>query len=438
MVTVDLSVKMSGLKSPNPFWVASGPPSNTLYQAHKAFEAGWGGFVWKTIGAPILNVTNRYGGIDYGGKRVVGFNNIELISDRPLSVNLKEIAEAKKRWPDRLVVVSLMVESKRQVWHEIVKRTQDTGCDAIELNYGCPHGMSERGMGSAVGQVPEYCTMITEWVMEAAKIPVLVKLTPNVTNIVTSARAVKQAKADGISMINTINSIMGVDLDSLQTQPQVHGKGGHGGYAGPAVKPVGLNLVSQVAKDSEVGLPISAIGGVETWRDAAEYMLLGASTVQVCTGIMKFGFRIVEDMIDGMKHWMEEKGFQSPHDFIGKSVSRISDYKDFNIMYKTIAEIDYDKCIKCNLCYVACEDGTHQAIELVRENGQSVPKILEEECVGCRMCELICPVHCITMEEVDRNLGVKSWAQIVAENPGIDENWETMEAWRKKHNFFIH
>jgi dihydropyrimidine dehydrogenase (NAD+) subunit PreA len=438
MARADLSVTIAGLKSPNPFWVASGPPSNTLYQANKAFEAGWGGFVWKTIGAPILNVTNRYGGIDYGGKRVVGFNNIELISDRPLSVNLKEITEAKKRWPDRLVIVSLMVESKREVWHEIVKRTQDTGCDAIELNYGCPHGMSERGMGSAVGQVPEYCTMITEWVMEAAKIPVLVKLTPNVTSIVTSARAVKKANAHGISMINTINSIMGVDLDSFQTQPQVHGKGGHGGYAGPAVKPIALNLISQVANDSEVNLPISGIGGVETWRDAAEFMLLGASTVQVCTGIMKFGFRIVEDMIDGLKHWMEEKGFQKTQDFIGKSVQRISDYKDFNIMYKTVAQIDYDKCIKCNLCYVACEDGTHQAIELVKDNGKSFPKILEEECVGCRMCELICPVHCIAMRDINRGLGVKSWAQIVSENPGIDQDWEKMEAWRKKHNFFIH
>ncbi|MBI1741860.1 NAD-dependent dihydropyrimidine dehydrogenase subunit PreA [Candidatus Acetothermia bacterium] len=435
---VDLSVKIAGLKSPNPFWVASGPPSNTLYQANKAFEAGWGGFVWKTIGAPILNVTNRYGGIDYGGKRVIGFNNIELISDRPLSVNLKEIAEAKNRWPDRLVIVSLMVESKREAWHEIVKRTQDTGCDAIELNYGCPHGMSERGMGSAVGQVPEYCTMITEWVMEAAQIPVFVKLTPNVTNIVASAHAVKKANADGISMINTINSIMGVDLDSLETQPHVHGKGGHGGYAGPAVKPIGLHLVSQVAKDSEVGLAISGIGGVETWRDATEYMLLGASTVQVCTGIMKLGFRIVEDMIDGLTHWMEEKGFQNTHDFIGKSVPRVSDYKDFDIMYKTIAKIDYDKCIKCNLCYVACEDGAHQAIELVSQNGQRYPRILDDECVGCRMCELVCPVHCISMIDVDRGHGEKSWSQIVAENPGIDQDWGKMEAWRKKHGFVIH
>jgi dihydropyrimidine dehydrogenase (NAD+) subunit PreA len=438
MTTADLSVKIAGLKSPNPFWVASGPPSNTLYQANKAFEAGWGGFVWKTIGAPVLNVTNRYGGIDYGNKRVMGFNNLELISDRPVEVNLHEIAEAKKRWPDRLIIVSLMVESKRETWHEIVKRTQDTGCDAIELNYGCPHGMSERGMGSAVGQVPEYCTMITEWVMQAAQIPVLVKLTPNVTNIVASARAVKKANADGISMINTVNSIMGVDLDSLETQPHVRGKGGHGGYAGPAVKPIGLHLVSQVARDAEVGLPISGIGGVETWRDAAEYMLLGASTVQVCTGIMKFGFRIVEDMIDGLTHWMNEKGFQSTHDFIGKSVPRIADYNDFDIMYKTIAKIDDEKCIKCNLCYIACEDGTHQAIELVAQNGQRYPRILEDKCVGCRMCELICPVHCISMKEADRGLGVKSWSQIVAENPGIDQDWEKMETWRKKHNFFIH
>lgn len=434
----DLTVEIAGLKSPNPFWVASGPPSNTLYQANKAFEAGWGGFVWKTIGAPILNTANRYGGIDYGSKRVVGFNNIELISDRPLEVNFKEIAEAKRRWPDRLVIVSLMVESKRETWHDIVKRTQDTGCDALELNYGCPHGMSERGMGSAVGQVPEYCTMITEWVKEAAKVPVFIKLTPNVTNIVASARAAQRGGADALSMINTINSIMGIDLETLETQPEVRGKGGHGGYAGPAVKPIGLHVVSEVARDTEIKIPISGIGGIETWRDAAEYMLLGARTVQVCTGIMKMGFRIVEDMIDGLKNWIQQKGFKRPAGFIGKSVPRVVDYNDFDIMYKTIAKIDYSKCIKCNLCYVACEDGAHQAIDFVSRNGERYPQILQEECVGCRLCELVCPVHCIRMVEVDRGYGHQTWSEIVSQNPGIDSNWEIMQIWRIKHRFVIH
>ncbi|KAF0217066.1 MAG: dihydroorotate dehydrogenase family [Ignavibacteria bacterium] len=334
---VDLSVNCAGIKSPNPFWLASAPPSNSAYQNCKAFEKGWGGTVWKTIGEPVMNVFNRYGGLDYNGQKIFGLNNIELISDRPIETNFREIAETKKLWPDRAVVVSLMVESKRETWHEIVKRTIDTGCDGIELNYGCPHGMSERGMGAAVGQVPEYCKMITEWVTEISTIPVLVKLTPNVSNIQLPARAAKAAGADGITLINTINSIIGVNLDTFELKPNVGGKGGHGGYAGPAVKPIALHLLSQVAIDPEVNLPISGIGGVSNWRDALEFILLGASNVQVCTAVMHHGFRIVEDMIDGMTNWMNEKGITSLDQIRGKSLPRIDNFGNFDLLNKTIA-----------------------------------------------------------------------------------------------------
>ena len=215
----DLSANVAGIHSPNPFWLASGPPTNSAYQVRRAFEAGWGGAVWKTLGEPIVNVASRYGAIDYDGRKIAGLNNIELITDRPLEENLEEIRQVKREFPDHAVVVSLMVESSRDAWHEIVKRTQDTGCDGLELNFGCPHGMSERGMGSAVGQVPEYTEQITRWVMEAAEIPVLVKLTPNVTDVRFIGRAARAGGADGLSLINTINSIVGVDLDSLATPP---------------------------------------------------------------------------------------------------------------------------------------------------------------------------------------------------------------------------
>src|SRR3974377_1692889 len=181
---VDLSINFAGIKSPNPCWLASAPPTNSGAQVHRAFEAGWGGAVWKTIGPPVLNVSNRYGAWHYGQQRMLAINNVELISDRPLKVNLPEIAEVKRAWPDRAVIVSAMVESMPEAWHDVIHRIQDTGADGIELNYGCPHGMSERGMGSAVGQVPEYCEQITSWVMEVAKIPVIVKLTPNISDIV--------------------------------------------------------------------------------------------------------------------------------------------------------------------------------------------------------------------------------------------------------------
>jgi len=221
----DLSIDFCGIKSPNPYWLASAPPSNSAYQVNKAFEAGWGGAVWKTIGAPVMNTFNRYGGLDGPEQKLIGLNNIELISDRDIDINFREIAEVKKEWPDRAVIASLMVESDRNVWHDIVKRTEDTGCDGIELNYGCPHGMSERGMGAAVGQVPEYCAMITEWVAEVSSIPVIVKLTPNVTDVVIPARAAVKGGADSLSLINTINSIIGVDLDTFDTVPSVGGKG---------------------------------------------------------------------------------------------------------------------------------------------------------------------------------------------------------------------
>jgi dihydropyrimidine dehydrogenase (NAD+) subunit PreA len=434
----DLSINCGGIKSPNPFWLASAPPSNSGYQVCKAFEEGWGGAVWKTIGEPVMNVFNRYGAVDYNGQKIAGLNNIELISDRPIEVNLKEIAETKKLWPDRAVIVSLMVESKRETWHDIVKRSIDTGADGIELNYGCPHGMSERGMGSAVGQVPEYCAMITEWVTEVSTIPVLVKLTPNISDIRFPARAAKKGKANGISLINTINSIMGVNLDTLELRPSVEGKGGHGGFAGPAVKPIALNMISQVAIDPEVNLPISGIGGVSTWRDAAEFILLGATSVQVCTAVMHYGFRIINDLTEGLSNWMDEKGFKTIEDFRGKSLSCITDFGNLNLLARTIAEIDESKCIQCNLCFIACNDAAHQCIDMIPYNGKNQPKVREVDCVGCALCFIVCPVeNCISMVRKDDSKEAVTWNQLMKLLPQ-PMTWESLRQFQKKHGIEIH
>src|SRR5271169_5232779 len=243
----DISVNFAGIKSPNPFWLASGPPANCGDQVMRAFDAGWGGAVWKTLGDPIVNVSSRYSSVDLNCVRMMGLNNIELITDRPLDVNLREISEVKKRYPAHAVIASLMVESKPEAWRQIVRQAEDAGADGLELNFGCPHGMSERGMGSAVGQVPEYAEMITAWVKEVARTPVLVKLTPNITDIRAVARAARRGGADGLSAINTINSITGIDLDTFIPRPNVDGKSSHGGYCGPAVKPIALNMVQQIA-----------------------------------------------------------------------------------------------------------------------------------------------------------------------------------------------
>ena len=441
----DLSIEFCGVKAPNPFWLASGPPTNSEYQVRRAFDAGWGGAVWKTLAdLPIVNVSSRYGAIDYDGRKVMGLNNIELITDRPLDVNLEEIARVKKAYPDRALFVSLMVESKRDSWHEITKKTQDAGADGIELNFGCPHGMSERGMGSAVGQVPDYACMITEWVKEVATIPVMVKLTPNVSDVAAIGRAAVKGGADALSLINTINSIMGVDLDTLAPKPSVGGFGSHGGYCGPAVKPIALNMVAAVAADQEIKVQISGIGGIQAWQDAVEFLLLGAGSMQVCTAVMHYGFRIVEHLQSGLEGWMREKGYRSIKQVVGLSVPRIKSWGELDLNYKIVARIDQDKCIHCGLCYIACEDGCHQSIRVdriksadylalggsqagvFRSGGQiiipgagaeaiNVFSITEATCVGCNMCSLVCPVEgCISMKEVDTVQPPLSWNQYQA------------------------
>lgn len=409
----DLSVNFAGIKSPNPFWLASAPPTNMGSMVERAFDAGWGGAVWKTLGEPIVNVSSRLASIDNGVSRMIGLNNIELITDRPLEVNLKEVYECKKKYPNNAVIVSLMVESKREAWHEIVKRAQDTGCDGFELNFGCPHGMSERGMGSAMGQVPEYTCMVTEWVKEVSALPVIVKLTPNVAHIVPPGRAAQKGGADAVSLINTINSVMGVDLDTMIPYPNVNGMAAHGGYCGTAVKPIALNMVSELARDGEFSIPISGIGGINTWRDAVEFLLLGAGTVQVCTAVMHYGYRIVEDMIDGLNNYLDEKGFSSVNEIVGKSVKRVTDWGNLDLNYEVVARVNNENCIKCNLCYIACEDGAHQCFSF---DENRFPVVDEEECVGCNLCALVCPSPgAISMVRLDDGSNPQSWKERTAE-----------------------
>ena len=413
----DLSCNIAGVSSPNPFWLASGPPSDKQYNVERAFEAGWGGVVWKTLGEegpPIVNVSSRYGSVDYQGHRMMGLNNIELITDRPLQVNLDEITAVKKAWPDRAMVVSLMVPCNEKAWQDILKKVEQTGCDGVELNFGCPHGMSERGMGAAVGQVPEYIEEVTAWCKTHTNLPVFVKLTPNISDIRHPARAAAKGGADAVSLINTINSIVSIDLDIMAPTPTVAGKGVHGGYCGPAVRPIALSMVSEIARDPETrGLPISGIGGVGGWTDAAEFISLGCGSVQVCTAVMRYGFRIIDDMVDGLSNWMDEKGYECLEDFRGAAVPNVTDWQHLDLNYETVASIDQDLCVECGLCFIACEDTSHQAIIANKdENGKRIYTVIDEECVGCNLCYLVCPAPgCITMQEVDNGLPYMNWTQ---------------------------
>ena len=405
----DLTSNTCGIISPNPFWLASAPPTNSGRQIMRAFEAGWGGAVWKTLGQPIQNVSSRFAGIQYhGGDRGVGFNNIELITDRSLEVNFKEIAEVKRNFPNHAVIASLMVETKAE-WKDIITRSIDAGADGIELNFGCPHGMCERGMGSAVGQEPAVNERITSWVKEYSSIPVLVKLTPNVGDITPHGLAAQAGGADGVSLINTIKSIIGVDIDKFIPQPVVGNKSSNGGYCGAAVRPIALHMAASLARHPDFNIPISGIGGVTNWRDALEFILLGSSSVQVCTEVMLRGYRIVEDMIDGLNGYMDERGFETLDAIVGKAIPAYSNWGNLDLNFETVAKIDEEKCIGCNRCVVACHDGAHQCIDIDPAGGE-VPIVNEDDCVGCNLCQIVCPViDCISMLEVDNGFAEASW-----------------------------
>lgn len=434
----DLATDFAGIKSPNPFWLASAPPTNTGDQVMRAFDAGWGGAVWKTLGNPIVNVSSRFAAVDYGNTRVMGLNNIELITDRPLAQNLREMREVKRRYPKHALIASLMVDTKEE-WREIIQKVEDVGADGLELNFGCPHGMCERGMGSAVGAEPKVLEEIARWAVDFAKTPVIVKLTPNVGDILEPGEATLRSGAHAISLINTVKSIIGVDLDRMVPLPRVGGASTNGGYCGPAVKPIALHLLSQLARHPEIQrLPISGIGGIASWRDAAEFIALGSTTVQVCTAVMHYGYRIVEDMIEGLSDYLDGRGMSSVRELVGKAVPAYQEWGDLDLSYRVVADIDASKCIGCRLCYVACMDGAHQCIHIPGRSeaesraaghthippeipvrlvatpsdarGGLVPFVDEDECIGCNLCALVCPVAgCISMREASSGKPKESW-----------------------------
>ena len=328
----DLSITVNGIRFENPFVLGSGPPGTNGKVIQRSFELGWGGIVCKTLSLESDKVTNtvpRYGKLHgSGGKKdVIGFQNIELISDRPFDVWLDELAECKQRYPDRVLIASIMEEHERGRWREIVERTQATGIDAFELNLSCPHGLPERRMGAAMGQSPEIVREVVGWVKEVAEVPVWAKMTPNITDITVPARAAIEGGADGISAINTILATIGINLETFRPMPTVEGWSEPGGYSGRAVRPIALRQVMECARACPEH-PISGMGGVETAEDAIQFLLVGASTVQVCTGAMLHGYGIIEQLCEGLSDFLDDRGIASVSELVGQSLPYFTTHAD--------------------------------------------------------------------------------------------------------------
>jgi dihydroorotate dehydrogenase subfamily 1 len=329
---MNLSITVNGIEFPNPFLLGSGPPGTNARVIAKSFDAGWGGAVAKTVSlesAKVVNVVPRYGKLrSRESGEIIGFQNIELISDRPIDVWLDEFRQIKKEYPKHILIASIMEEYEKSRWQELTRRVQETGVDAFELNFSCPHGMTERKMGSEMGEHPDLTEEVTRWVTEVATIPVWAKMTPNITNIKEPSHAAVRGGAHGISAINTILSVIGVDLNTLKPMPTVEGHSVPGGYSSQAVRPIALRMVSQLALSLPKEVSISGIGGIENSHDALEFMLLGASTVQLCTGVMLHGVKIIDELQDGLAKFMTDKEFNSVQEIVGKSIPYFSTHMD--------------------------------------------------------------------------------------------------------------
>jgi len=390
----NLQIEFCGQKMLNPFWLASSPVADSGEMIARAFEAGWGGAVLKTLSpdSEELNlVSPKIWGLNYQHQRLMGMVNIDLNTERTFEVCLDDIKNLKRQYPRHLVIASLMA-GEEAAWKDCARQIEDAGADLIEVSLSCPHGMPERGMGAMVGQNPDLVLKTSRWVKEAVEIPVIVKLTPNVADITPMAQAVKASGCDGITLIDTVKALLGIDLDSWAPLPTVAGRSTYGGYSGPAVKPIALRFVAGAAKAG--GLPVSGVGGITTWQDAAEFFLCGAHSVQLCTAPMHYGYRMIDDLREGLNNYLDAKGLKSLEQLIGRALPNLVSYQELDKTYSRVAQIDESACRRDELCFLACRDGGHQAIELDEER---LPRIDHDKCVGCGLCRSVCPVdNCIS------------------------------------------
>jgi dihydropyrimidine dehydrogenase (NAD+) subunit PreA len=395
----DLSIDFLGICCENPFFLSSSPVANNAEQISKALDAGWGGVFYKTVGMKGMDECSpRFDTLTNGSQPWNGFKNMEQISEMSLEQNVEEIRKLKKKYPNKVIGVSIMGSTEEE-WIKITEAVTEAGADMLELNFSCPQ-MTSHAMGSDVGQNPDLVRQYTKAVVEHTRLPVVAKMTPNITKMTVPAIAAAEGGAHGISAINTMKSITNIDLDNITGKPVVNGKSSISGFSGNAVKPIALRFITEMNQcDDLQSVQFSGIGGIETWQDALEYILLGCRNVQVTTAVMQYGYRIVEDMISGLSHFMEERGIDSLDELVGIATRNIIPAEELDRSFQIIPTVNESKCVGCGRCYISCFDGSHQAIEWDYENRK--PIILEDHCVGCHLCLNVCPIQdCITPGEV--------------------------------------
>lgn len=401
----DLSIEFCGVKCENPFFLSSSPVGSNYDMCSKALESGWGGIVYKTIGVFIADECSpRFDNTRKENTPFLGFKNMEQISDKPLEKNLEMMAKLKKDYPDKVLIASIMGENEEE-WKTLSKLVTEVGADIIECNFSCPQ-MTSHAMGSDVGQNPDLVRKYSQAVSSVTHLPVMAKMTPNIGNMEIPAIAAIEGGSTSISAINTLKAITQINFDHLTAMPVVNGKSSISGYSGKACKPIALRFIAQMAQHPKLAnVPLSGIGGIENWEDAAEFIMVGAKNLQVTTAIMQYGYRIVEDMISGLSYFMEEKGFKTLDEMVGIALKNIIPAEELDRDFKILPKIDEDKCVGCGRCYISCYDGAHQAIDWNKDKRR--PEI-NDNCVGCHLCMNICPIEgCITPGEIQFKEGRK-------------------------------
>ena len=389
-----LKTSVLGIDFENPFLLASAPPTARIESIDKAFELGWGGAVLKTItpdGLEMIEASPRYAAWKVGTK-ILGFENIEMLSHLTVKEWLDGIEYLKTKHPTKVIIASIMAPVVKEEWQKIVTTFNTSKADAFELNFSCPNGMPEKGIGMAIGTSPEISAMITEWVKEVATKPVFVKLTPNVTDITEIAKAVLNKGADGLAAINTVQSLMGIDLDTFDPLPNIHNTSTFGGYSGAAVKPIGLRCVAQIRQTTDK--PILGIGGISNWHDAAEYIAIGADVVQICTEVMVNGYGIISSLKKGLLEYLESKNLTSPLELKNKALAKLTMHKTLNKANQYYPQIDHAACVKCQKCVTLCNESEHAALSFKQERIE----LDKSKCVGCSLCSLVCSKSCIQMK----------------------------------------